>query len=84
MLETGEADGFIYSYYSARKHLSIFNLAEKFIIQSPHITTQSMHICISKKSPYAKYLDQINTSIKKYQNNGTIDKLIEDRLSALK
>lgn len=83
MLETGQADGFVYSYFSARKHLSVFNLTEKFTIQSPHITTQAMHICISKKSKYANYIDQINLSIKKYKENGTIDKLINDRLNSL-
>ena len=50
----------------------------KFATSIPdYIASENFYITISKKSPFAKYMSQINELIKKYQADGTIKNLIE-------
>ncbi len=77
MLTSNQADYFLYALYSGNSELKKQNLVDKIEALPKYASTEDFYITISKKSPYINYLPQVNELIKKYKENGTIDKLIE-------
>ena len=77
----GQADYFVYSLYSGKNEMKKLNLADKVQSIPNYVAAEKFYLTISKNSPFAKYLPQINELIKKYQADGTIDKMIEKNLT---
>jgi polar amino acid transport system substrate-binding protein len=77
-LSNGEADYFVYAYYSGVKAIADYPGQYKDL--SPYIAEENFYIAISKKSSLVNYLPQINTAIQKYKTDGTINKLLEKYL----
>jgi polar amino acid transport system substrate-binding protein len=76
LIESGQADYFIYSLYSGHEELKT-NAREEQFTTLPHFVAQEpFYVTISKKSPYLKYLPDINRLIEKYKADGTIDQLM--------
>jgi len=83
---SGSADYLIYGFYGGEKEIEKQNLTGKVESFSDNIASENFYIAVSKKSPYAKYLPQINELITNYKTDGTISRLIEQNkiLSGLK
>jgi polar amino acid transport system substrate-binding protein len=77
-LENNKADYFIYSLYGGEKVLNEKKMKEKFEVLSKYLAEENFYITVSKKSPLTKFLPQINSLIKKYKEDGTIEKLIKE------
>lgn len=76
MLAKEEADYFVYALYSAQGYIFKKNLSEQVEILSPYVSTENFYLTVSKKSPAAKYLPQINALLEEYQRDGTIEQTI--------
>nr|MBP6914450.1 hypothetical protein [Candidatus Parcubacteria bacterium] len=63
LLEEGKVDYFIYSAYAGRKMISEANLSD--IEEAAIVSNQLFYMGISKKSPYAKHMGDINSSLEK-------------------
>lgn len=72
----GKADYFVYGLYSGKNEIKKDKLTGIESIPS-YVATENFYITISKQSPFASYMPQINALIRKYQADGTIKKLIE-------
>jgi polar amino acid transport system substrate-binding protein len=83
LLESGEADFFVYAQYSAEGYIFDKKLSEKVEIVAKPVTTEKFYMTISKKSPYADRLPEINKLLKKYEADGTIEQLIADEKKSL-
>lgn len=77
MVKNGQADYFIYSLYAGTVMLGKTNQADQFESLPTQVAAEHFYITISKKSPYVKYMPQINAAIQKYRADGTIDALVE-------
>ena len=73
----GRADYFIYAMYSGLFEADRLGIANKIELLPREICVENWYVGISKKSPYAKYLPQINKKLDELINNGTVDRLIE-------
>jgi polar amino acid transport system substrate-binding protein len=73
----GRADYFIYAMYSGIFEADKLGLAKKVELLPKEVCVENWYIGISKKSPYVKYLPQINKKLDELINNGTVDRLIE-------
>lgn len=79
-LESGIIDYFPFGQYSgiiAAKRLGYDNKVE--YLQTP-LLFEGMYLAISKKSKFKKYLPELEEGIKKYKENGKIEKLIKKHL----
>jgi hypothetical protein len=63
--------------YSGLFEADKLGIANKVELLSKEVCVENWYIGISKKSPYAKYLPQINKKLDELINNGTVDRLIE-------
>ncbi|MDD5569130.1 MAG: transporter substrate-binding domain-containing protein [Candidatus Pacebacteria bacterium] len=63
LLQEGKADYFIYSMYAGRTVINELNLSG--FKESGIVSNQSFYIGVSKKSPYAKYMRNINASLER-------------------
>jgi ABC-type amino acid transport substrate-binding protein len=63
LVKDGKADYFIYSLYAGRKVINQDTLTG--LVESNVVSSQPFYIGISKKSPYAKYMKEINASLEK-------------------
>ena len=63
MIKNGKADYFIYSLYAGKNVIEQKLL--KGIQESSIVSSQPFYIGISKKSPYVKYMKEINIALKK-------------------
>lgn len=72
LLEEGKVDYFIYSAYAGRKMISEANLSD--LEEAAIVSNQLFYMGISKKSPYAKYMNEINASLEKLIANQKIPK----------
>jgi len=72
LLQEGKADYFIYSLYAGQKVIN--ELSFTGIEESSVVSSQPFYIGISKKSPYAKYLNEINASLQKMIDENKIPK----------
>ncbi|MFA5358543.1 MAG: transporter substrate-binding domain-containing protein [Patescibacteria group bacterium] len=75
-LEDGSADYFVYALYSAERMIAKNGLQDKIEILPKYVAEENFYVTISKVSPLAKYLPEINSLIKKYKADGTIDQMI--------
>lgn len=72
LLNEEKVDYFIYSAYAGRKVLSEENLSG--FEEAAIVSDQLFYMGISKKSPYAKYMGEINASLEKLIAEGKIPK----------
>lgn len=63
LLREEKADYFIYSAYAGRKVIAEENLSG--FDESNIVSNQLFYVGVSKKSPYAKYMDKINSSLER-------------------
>jgi len=71
LLKEEKADYFIYSLLAGRKVIDELKLSG--FEESGTVSSQFFYIGISKKSPYAKYMPLINSSLEKFiQSNGIV------------
>jgi polar amino acid transport system substrate-binding protein len=70
LLKQGKADYFIYSAYAGRKVIAESNLSG--LEESEVISNQLFYIGVSKRSPYAQHMDDINASLKKLVESNQI------------
>jgi polar amino acid transport system substrate-binding protein len=76
MLKNGTADYFLYSLYAGNVQLKDTNQMDAFVSLQKPVANEDFYITISKKSPFVKYMPQINALIEKYKADGTIDALV--------
>lgn len=76
-LTSNQADYFIYALYSGKSAIKKENLSAQIDILPKNVAEENFYITISKKSPFAKYRQEINKLISKYKADGTITSLIE-------
>ncbi len=70
-----KADYFINSLYAGNLEIKKSKLTQ--VTHLPKfISEQNFYITISKQSPFAQYLSDVNRLIKKYKEDGTIDQLV--------
>ena len=69
------ADYFINSLYAGKLEIEK-NKLTRFVSLPTAVSEQNFYMMISKKSPYARYMPEINRLIKKYKQDGTIDRLV--------
>ncbi|MFA5087366.1 MAG: transporter substrate-binding domain-containing protein [Candidatus Paceibacterota bacterium] len=73
LVRSGQADYFLYSGYAGKKMLG----KATDIVEAGIVSQQNFYIGVSKKSEYAKYMDQINASLQRHINNGDVARAIE-------
>ncbi len=76
MLTADQADYFVYAKYSGEIAISKKNMTEQIEIIPTIVSSQDFYITISKKSPLAAYMNQINGILARYKTAGTIDSII--------
>jgi polar amino acid transport system substrate-binding protein len=74
-VKSGKADYYIYSLYSGHEELKSENSDAQFAVLPHRVAEEPFYLAISKKSPFLKYLPEINRLIQKYQADGTVDQL---------
>jgi len=75
MLENDSADYFIYSYWAGQRVIARENL-EGFD-NSTVVAEELFYMAISKKSPWASRMDEINASLEKLIQVGAVDEMIK-------
>jgi polar amino acid transport system substrate-binding protein len=70
LLKEEKVDYFIYSLWAGRKVINELNISE--IEESETVSNQPFYIGVSKKSPFANRIAEINSSLKKLIANGEI------------
>ena len=76
LLLEGQAEWFVYSLYAGEKEIKQKLLIDKVESLPKFVAEENFYITFSKKSPFAKYLPQVNERIQKYKADGTITQLI--------
>ena len=77
-LTEGTADYFIYSLYAGEDIMKQKQTTGQFVALPTYVAEEPFYVTVAKKSPYAKYLPQINAALEKYKADGTIDRLIAE------
>jgi polar amino acid transport system substrate-binding protein len=83
LLEKEDADYFVYALYSAEGYIHEKNLSDKVEIVAKYVAEEKFYLTISKKSPFAGRLPEINKLLKKYEADGTVKRLIDDEKKSL-
>lgn len=83
LLENGTADYFVYALYSAEGYIYDKKISDKVEIVSPYVATEDFYLAISKKSPLASRMSEVNALLKKYKDDGTIDAIIKKNKDSL-
>ncbi|MBP7528433.1 MAG: transporter substrate-binding domain-containing protein [Syntrophorhabdaceae bacterium] len=76
-LTKGRVDYFIYAMYSGLFEADKLGITDKVELLPKEVCVENWYIGISRKSPYVKYLPQINKKLDELIDNGTVDRLIE-------
>jgi polar amino acid transport system substrate-binding protein len=76
MVTGGEADYFIYALYSAEREITAGGREAQVKILPTYVSTENFYLTVSKKSPFARYMPEINELLEKYKTDGTIDGII--------
>ena len=84
LLEKEEADYFIYALYSAEDYIFQNKLSSQVEIIPKYASTENFYLTISKKSPFAKLMPQVNSLLEKYKNDATIEQIIEKHKQSLR
>lgn len=77
MLVNGRADYAIFPRISTIREIEKMGYSDKITYLPTPIISQGIYIGISKKSPYHKYLQDINRKIKEYSSNEKFKKFID-------
>jgi polar amino acid transport system substrate-binding protein len=81
-LLSGEADYFICAMHSGLIEAEKLGVSDKIEYLFTNATAENLYIAISKKSRYVKYMPEINKKIETFVNDGTVDKLIDEKRAA--
>ena len=73
-IENGDADYFVYALYSGQMEAKQLGYANIDYLKE-YVTTEDWCMAISKKSPFADRIEDINTEIKKLMDQGKVDEL---------
>ncbi|MEA2029793.1 MAG: transporter substrate-binding domain-containing protein [Campylobacterota bacterium] len=76
ILTSGRADYVVFPKISTLREIKKMGYKGKIVNLPTPITSQGIYFGISKKSPYHKYLLQINQKIKEYIEDGTYSQLM--------
>lgn len=82
LLSNGQADYFLYSFYSGTKEIST-SYPGQYESLPIYAAEENFYMAISKKSSLNSFMPQINAEIAKYKNNGTIDNIAQGYLSSI-
>ncbi len=77
LLLSGQADYFVYAYYSGKNYLNSKNLNSQIEVLSNNVSSENFYMCVSKKSSLVSYLSKINIILERYKNDGTIDRVLQ-------
>ncbi|MFA5925800.1 MAG: transporter substrate-binding domain-containing protein [Parcubacteria group bacterium] len=83
LLDQGKADYFVYALYSAENYFFQQKAADRFEIIPKYVSSENFYLTVSKKSPFASLLPQVNALLEKYKADGTIDRIIESKKQSL-
>jgi len=78
MLKRNRIDYFIYPLGPFRIELERTHYTDSFRSLPKPFFSAPLYLAISKKSPFAKQLPQVNQIIEKLKNDGTIDKILTE------
>jgi ABC-type amino acid transport substrate-binding protein len=78
MLESKRADYAVFPRISTLREIKKMGYSGKIDYLKTPITSQSIYIAISKKSPIAKKIDLINKKISEYIKDGTYERLRDE------
>jgi len=77
MLQLGRIDYFIQDKLDAQIYLKKHNLSDSIVALTNSISFEDVHFSLSRQSPCASLLPQINTIIQTAQYDGTLQKIID-------
>lgn len=74
----GQADYFVYALYAGEKAVAENKLEGKVKNLPKTVAEENFYMAISKKSPLARYLPEVNKLIKQYKQDGTIEAILKN------
>jgi polar amino acid transport system substrate-binding protein len=77
---SGEADYFISALYSGLIEAEKLGISDRVEYLPTYATSEMFYISISRKSKFIRYLPQLNEKIEKLIKDGTVDKLIDEKM----
>jgi len=77
---SGEADYFISALYSGLIEAERLGVSDSVEYLPTYATSEMFYISISKDSKFIRYLPQLNEQIEKLIKDGTVDKLIDEKM----
>lgn len=80
-LIAGRVDYILWGYYPTVINAAEQGVYDKIKVLEPPVVTENMYMAFSKKSPFKKYLPEVNSILKRYKEDGTVEMLIERNLS---
>jgi polar amino acid transport system substrate-binding protein len=81
-LVMGRADYYPFSLYGGQIQVNQLGFAGRIEHLPTVISTEGVYLCVSKKSPLARYLPQMNDAIERLRADGTIDQLVRANIAA--
>jgi polar amino acid transport system substrate-binding protein len=75
-----EVDFFISAMYSGLIEAERLGISDKIEYLPVYAATESFYISMSKESKFIRYLPQINEKIEKLVKDGTVDRLIDEKM----
>ncbi|PPC78740.1 hypothetical protein C4K68_04345 [Pokkaliibacter plantistimulans] len=78
LLESDRADALVTSYYTGTNAVARLGYKGLIVPLPTPVTMVYLYAAISKKSPYASLLPQINQQLKAMHDDGTLARMIED------
>ncbi len=79
-LLSGEADYFISAMYSGLIEAEKLGISDKIEYLPVYVTAETFYISISKESKFLRYLPKVNEKIEKLIKDGTVDRLIDEKM----
>jgi len=83
LLDNEEVDYFVYALYSAENYIFNNDIADQVEIIPNYVSAENFYLTISKKSPFAELLPEINVLLEGYINDGVITEIIEKHKQSL-
>jgi polar amino acid transport system substrate-binding protein len=77
---SGEADYFISAMYSGLIEAEKIGISDKIEYLPVYATAETFYIAMSKESKFIRYMPQINEQIEKLVKDGTVERLIEEKM----
>jgi len=75
-----EADYFISAMYSGLIEAERLGISDKIEYLPVYATSETFYISISKESKFLRYLPKVNEKIEKLIKDGTVDRLIDEKM----